>query len=451
MTTFGEKLRALMAERRISQRKLARLVPCDDGHLSKIANDRKRPSPELAARLDELLNAGGTLAALRPERPASPARGRSMCVEHTTAGHRAPHVAMAGTAIGHLHGAVDAGGDNGTVDRRALLGLMAAATASALHDTEPLREVFETALAADTGDRDADAWDRIAHNYAREVGWSADTVLRPELAADFAELSRLLPTARGHIRTRLIHAAAHMAALMAITLTNAGEGRAARRWWRTAARAADQTGDHRLAALVRGRAAVFALYTDTPRLSVLETAEDAIAVGRGRQCTGVVSAYAAKAQALAELGRHGEAVAALADVRGVFEQLPDAVTRDRSSQWGWSDGRLNYVTSLIHTCAGNVELGHAAQDAALAVCPDRNWQARGQIEMHRAGVLMCAGDVDEGARHMTRVLESLPVEQRRDGLVRGSALTSLRLVDPVHSARASVRQARELLILTGGR
>ncbi len=45
MTTFGAKLRALMAERQISQRKLAKLVPCNDGHLSKLANDRKRPSP----------------------------------------------------------------------------------------------------------------------------------------------------------------------------------------------------------------------------------------------------------------------------------------------------------------------------------------------------------------------------------------------------------------------
>jgi transcriptional regulator with XRE-family HTH domain len=64
MTTFGAKLRALMAERQISQRKLAKLVPCDDGHLSKIANDRKNPSPKLAARLDELLDAKGSLAVL---------------------------------------------------------------------------------------------------------------------------------------------------------------------------------------------------------------------------------------------------------------------------------------------------------------------------------------------------------------------------------------------------
>ncbi|TDD93364.1 helix-turn-helix domain-containing protein [Actinomadura rubrisoli] len=67
--TFGEKLRQLMAERQISQRKLAALVPCNDGYLSKIASGLKCPSPEVAERLDELLGAGGTLAALRPADP----------------------------------------------------------------------------------------------------------------------------------------------------------------------------------------------------------------------------------------------------------------------------------------------------------------------------------------------------------------------------------------------
>lgn len=68
MTTFGEKLRQLMTEQQMSQRKLAELVPCNDGYLSRVARDLGVPSAELAARLDEVLAADGTLAALRPER-----------------------------------------------------------------------------------------------------------------------------------------------------------------------------------------------------------------------------------------------------------------------------------------------------------------------------------------------------------------------------------------------
>lgn len=64
--TFGEKLRALMAERGLSLRKLAPLVPCDIGHLSKISRDLRSPSRTLAERLDHLLGAGGELTALKP-------------------------------------------------------------------------------------------------------------------------------------------------------------------------------------------------------------------------------------------------------------------------------------------------------------------------------------------------------------------------------------------------
>ncbi|MFI0366661.1 hypothetical protein ACH35V_02210 [Actinomadura sp. 1N219] len=342
--------------------------------------------------------------------------------------------------------------DNEDMNRRTLLGLMATATASSLaSDAEPLRDAFETALAADASDRDADTWERVAYEYAREVGFSPAAVIQPELAADFAELTRLIPSGQGTARTRLIHVAAQLAALMAINLTSLGERPAARRWWRTAARAADQTGDHTAAAFVRGHAAISGLYTQTPRLSVIEAAEEAIGVGQGSP-TGVISAHAAKAQALAELNRHDEAEDAIKDLRGVFERLPDTVRTLRGSQWGWSEGRLHFVTSLVHTCAGNVEPAMAAQDAALALCRGNPKSLfAGQIEMHRAGVMIRAGDIDEGTRHMTRILESMPAEQRGDGYLQGSALTSLQLVTPTQAGRPSIRQAHELLASTGDR
>ena len=62
--TFGEKLRALMAERGMSLRKLAPAVPCDVGHLSRISRNLRTPSLPLAKRLDELLDAGGELTAM---------------------------------------------------------------------------------------------------------------------------------------------------------------------------------------------------------------------------------------------------------------------------------------------------------------------------------------------------------------------------------------------------
>jgi tetratricopeptide (TPR) repeat protein len=67
--TFGDKMLALMAEKDLSLRRLAKFVPCDAGYLSKISRDMRVPSVELADRLDHLLQAGGKLAELKPPTP----------------------------------------------------------------------------------------------------------------------------------------------------------------------------------------------------------------------------------------------------------------------------------------------------------------------------------------------------------------------------------------------
>jgi transcriptional regulator with XRE-family HTH domain len=66
MTEFSAVLRRLMAERGMSLRELARRSHWNAGHLSKVANGRRRASPEVAASLDEVLGADGELAALVP-------------------------------------------------------------------------------------------------------------------------------------------------------------------------------------------------------------------------------------------------------------------------------------------------------------------------------------------------------------------------------------------------
>jgi transcriptional regulator with XRE-family HTH domain len=75
MTDFGGELRRLMADRGLSLRETARRVPCDSGYLSKVAAGRKRPSPELGARLDAILKADGTLRELVPQAPRREASG----------------------------------------------------------------------------------------------------------------------------------------------------------------------------------------------------------------------------------------------------------------------------------------------------------------------------------------------------------------------------------------
>lgn len=61
---FAETLSRLMDERGISANALAAQVPCDKALISRYRNGRQHPSPRMAHRVDEVLGAGGQLAAL---------------------------------------------------------------------------------------------------------------------------------------------------------------------------------------------------------------------------------------------------------------------------------------------------------------------------------------------------------------------------------------------------
>ena len=64
MSDFGGELGRLMAARNLGVRELARRVPCNPGHISNLRSGRRGPSSQTAGRLDEILGAGGSLAAL---------------------------------------------------------------------------------------------------------------------------------------------------------------------------------------------------------------------------------------------------------------------------------------------------------------------------------------------------------------------------------------------------
>lgn len=68
MSAFGRELVRLMEARDLGVRELARRVPCNPGHISNLRSGKAQPSPELAADLDKVLGADGTLAAFAPAR-----------------------------------------------------------------------------------------------------------------------------------------------------------------------------------------------------------------------------------------------------------------------------------------------------------------------------------------------------------------------------------------------
>lgn len=73
MSEFGTEMARLLAARGTGVRELARMIPCDPGHVSNLKNGKARPSPELAAAVDQALGADGALAALAADARPSPA------------------------------------------------------------------------------------------------------------------------------------------------------------------------------------------------------------------------------------------------------------------------------------------------------------------------------------------------------------------------------------------
>lgn len=61
MAEFAAEVRRLMAERGMSLRGLAKAASYDPSYLSKVLSGHKPSSPYLAARLDDVLGAGGAI------------------------------------------------------------------------------------------------------------------------------------------------------------------------------------------------------------------------------------------------------------------------------------------------------------------------------------------------------------------------------------------------------
>lgn len=68
--SFAGELRALVAARGISGNELARRVPCDPALISRYLSGRQPPSARMAARLDDVLKAGGKLVAAAQDAPS---------------------------------------------------------------------------------------------------------------------------------------------------------------------------------------------------------------------------------------------------------------------------------------------------------------------------------------------------------------------------------------------
>jgi hypothetical protein len=201
---------------------------------------------------------------------------------------------------------------------------------------------------------------------------------------------------------------------MAMTIANLGEMRHAERWWRTARRIAQQSGDIETVVWVRGREAVRAIYEQRPLGLILQLVDEAEARAYGAPTRSLPELVSGKAQALALAGRPDDAGAALRQLEMIYAGLPGEATADRATVFAWAEDRVRFTESFVYSQLGDVERATIAQEQALAAYPATYRRGPAQIELQRALCPVRSNDVTEGVRHAQAIVAGLsPAEYIR--------------------------------------
>ncbi|GLX06655.1 helix-turn-helix transcriptional regulator [Microbispora sp. NBRC 16548] len=390
------------------------------GRYERAAEDR-RPSLELVQRMDDVLQARGRLVALHPEAMANSPRSDSPKPA-------APHDA-----------------DDMDLTRRTLLVAAAMGVAGALpmHAIEQVRHSVSASLG---GDQLSD-WQETVWEYGHMVIRQPPQAVLADLALDAAALQQAINRRPVGDSKAWARVQAGMAFLMARCLGYCLQPREARHWWQAARRAADSAGDIDLQAAARGWEATQALYAGRPHVVVLQRADDALQLARGRACAGAAEGLAMRAQAAAVAGHAGKALTELQELERLVDRLPDAVLEDRETAFGWPHTRFLHTRSYVLARIGHARAASAAADEAIGAYP--TWAARAitQVELHRAVVAIREGHTEDGISHARSVLRALPPEQHTM-FVRETANDVLRTVPLAEAHRPPVLEYRQLLALS---
>lgn len=330
------------------------------------------------------------------------------------------------------------------VRRRVLfqsLGALAAGAAGSSAALEAIRTGLASALTGEEPqDLDVDEWAEVAWEYGRSYGTASPDALVGDLAADLADVQQRLDHERDDLRRAdLTGVIAQLSGVLALSLSNLDQTRAARRWWRTARQAADASGIQPIQVWVRSCEGMRALYQQRPERT-LALSEKALALGGPQYAA---DPLAGKAQALAALGRDGEARATVGAVAQALSRMPASVSDDKETVYGWPVGP-SHTESWVYAHLGDTAKAEKAASEALALYPAARLRQRALIQIHQAICMTRAGDCQTGATHAHAVIEGLPATQRTAN-VRDMAQTVLQAVPAAESARAPARELRELL------
>jgi transcriptional regulator with XRE-family HTH domain len=356
------------------------------------------------------------------------------------ASHRLPAIPV----TGHL---LDPEDD--PVRRRSLFTTLPTATAAGLVGLAGIESVRHRLITARAGDvADIDDFEHVAWEYGSTSADTPPGLLLEDLTIDLVvaheRLDRLCDTAQ---RGRLYRVLALLSVFMAHTLAGLGNTRTSWRWWRVARDYATSSSDPETRMWVSGRQVIGGLYERQPPERLLALADEAVPLATSTTPgIGTGSVLIGRAQVLAVMGREAEARQAIAQVHGVVGRLPERVTTDTDSLYGWPEHRLRHGESFVYSYLGDTRRAVIAQERALALYPPHLVRERTQIRLHQAMCLVRTGDAVVGAAHARQALTDLPTEQHTE-VVREVARSVVRLMPSNAECQPDVAELRELLAL----
>ncbi|MEU5978769.1 helix-turn-helix transcriptional regulator [Streptomyces sp. NPDC047315] len=280
------------------------------------------------------------------------------------------------------------------------------------------RTDIDAALAATDQATDLDHWQSTAERYGHGYHGQAPVAVLSDLIAEFDELRPLLDRPQtDRDRATLAHVTAQMAGMVAIVLHDLGHHRESHGWSATAARAAERSGDHQLHAWVLAREAMVPLnFGAAPAAAKLADKARNLAGSRPSPAGALAAAVAARAHAVS--GDRERALAAVADVERVAEQL---TPQQRTDTWfGYPTQKHHVHLSQALTHLGETRRAYENQAAALTLSRSPSVMTRALIAIDEASCRAQDGERAAAARIASQAFGELP-EPYRTGLTRTRA------------------------------
>jgi tetratricopeptide (TPR) repeat protein len=313
------------------------------------------------------------------------------------------------------------------------------------------RRMDDALLAGRVGPTVIDRWEEISAGYARQYMTAPPLRLLCDVLLDFGDIRRMCAERQPvESAERLCCLAGRLAGLAGMILTNLGDPRLARSFFRTARTAVDETGDRGLRAWVAAREALVPLYYGDPG-EALVLASSAVDLAGRTLCVAGVMAPVVAARAAARMGGQGRRDA-LEQARGVLDRahdvLDDLPACDRAdTAFGYTERQLYFHEGDTLVALGDCQgAGRAFAHALRGYSPDE-FLDRTLIAVGQTRCLLEAGEPEQALRLSQDALLALPREQRPEIVLRAARLLG-RSAAARHAGLPALREYREAL-LTG--